>query len=318
MEVLLVGAGAVGQVYGRHLALGGARVSFLVKERHAAAARRGYTMYPLRRRHRRDPVRFEPDGVLVGAAEAQGRRWDQIWLCTSTPALEGPWLNDLLGGIPDASVVTLQPGLHVRERLAELVGAERVVSGAIGLVSYQAPLPGEEVTEPGVAYLFPFGGASRFSGARERVEPVVRTLKAGGCPARIDADAQRFLSFSSAILMPHIVALEGEGWSLRALRRSDLLCVGSRASRQALAIVAAELGARPPWYHVLVRPVPMRIGLTVAPHAVPFDLEAYLQYHFTKVGDQTRGLVAGYVDAAERHGLPADALAALRDRVLQA
>ena len=37
MRVLLVGAGAVGQVYGWHLARGGAATSFLVRPRHAEA-----------------------------------------------------------------------------------------------------------------------------------------------------------------------------------------------------------------------------------------------------------------------------------------
>ena len=36
MNVLIVGAGAVGQVYGRHLALGGAHVYYFVREKYAA------------------------------------------------------------------------------------------------------------------------------------------------------------------------------------------------------------------------------------------------------------------------------------------
>lgn len=318
MDVLLVGAGAVGQVYGRHLSRGGARVAFLVKEKHAEAARRGFTMYRLRSRRRREPERFEADRILSSAEEAHASRWDQVWLCTSSTALEGDWLGHLLGGIPDASVVTLQPGPTVRDRIGSMVGAERVVSGAIGMVSYQAPLPGEEVPEPGVAYAFPFGAASRFSGAPERVRPAVETLRRGGCPARVDADAQRFLSFSSGILMPHIVALEGAGWSLRALRRGPLLGVAARASRQILRIVAAQLDTRPPCYRPLVRRLPMQVGLWLAPHAVPFDLEAYLRYHFTKVGDQTRWLLAGYLEAAARHHLPSDAVVELRHRALGA
>ena len=312
----MVGAGAVGQVYGRHLALGGARVAFLVKPKHASAARRGFTMYPLRRRGRREPVRFDADAILTEAAEAHARPWDQVWLCTSTPALDGEWVDELLGAIPSASVITLQPGLHVRDRLAGIVGAERVVSGAIGMVSYQAPLLGEDVPEPGVAYAFPFGSSSRFSGERDRVAPIVAMLRAGGCPARIDADAQRFLSFTSAVLMPHIVALEGEGWSLSALRAGKLLPLAARASREVLQIVAHELGTRPPWYTPFIRITAMRIAFAAAPHAVPFDLEAYLRYHFTKVGDQTRMMVGRYLEAAERLELPSGAIAELSSRAL--
>ena len=314
MHVLIVGAGAVGQVYGRHLALSGARVSVWVKEKHAAEARTGFTMYPLRSRRKREPVRFEPESVLTTLGELQARSWDQVWLCVPTPALEGEWLRPFLDATGEATIVTLQPGLSVRERLAELVPRERIVSGAIGMVSYQAPLPGEEVPAPGVAYLFPVGTSSRFSGERARVEPIVDALRRGGCPARIDADAQRFLSFSSAILVPHIVALEAEGWSLAALRRGALLPIAARASREVMRIVGAELGAPPPWYRTLVRGFTMRCGFALAPHAVPFDLEAYLRYHFTKVRDQTRMMIAGYLDAAARHDLPADAVRTLKGR----
>ena len=315
IDVLLVGAGAVGQVYGRHLALAGARASVWVKPKHAAGARAGFTMYPLRSRKRREPVRFEPASVLTAVEEVQARRWEQVWLCVPTPALDGEWLGPLLDATGDATIVTLQPGLSVRERLAELARRDRIVSGAIGMVSYQAPLPGEDVPAPGVAYVFPFGTSSRFSGAPGRVEPVVSALRRGGCPARIDEDAQRFLSFSSAILVPHVVALEGENWSLAALRRGTLLPLAARASREVMRVVAAELHASPPWYATCVRGSSMRVGFTLAPHAVPFDLEQYLRYHFVKVHDQTRMMIGGYLEAAARHGLPADAIAELSARV---
>ncbi len=47
-RVLVVGAGAVGQVYGLYLRRGGARVSFLVKPAHAAWCQRGFALHRLR------------------------------------------------------------------------------------------------------------------------------------------------------------------------------------------------------------------------------------------------------------------------------
>ena len=44
-RVLLVGAGAVGQVYGKYLQAAGCEISFLVKEKYADEARRGFTLY---------------------------------------------------------------------------------------------------------------------------------------------------------------------------------------------------------------------------------------------------------------------------------
>ncbi len=316
MDVLLIGAGAVGQVYGRHLALGGARVSVFVKESHAAEARAGFTMYPLRRRTRRDPVRFVPDAVLTTAREAQGRSWDQVWLCVPTPALEGAWLEDLLGGIDGATVVVLQPDVGAAERIASVVGEDRIVSGVIAMMSYQAPLPGEDVPVPGVAYVLPVGSRSRFSGAPDWVRQVVEALRAGGCPARVDRDVRRALGFSAALLMAQVVGLEGAGWSLRAFLRGPLLPVAARAARQAQALVAEDLGVRPPLSRWLVRPLPVRLAFALVRFVVPFDLEAYLRYHFTKVHRQTRLLMERYLATASRTRVPADAVRDLYDRVL--
>ena len=68
MNVLIVGAGAVGQVYGRHLALGGAHVHYFVREKYADECRRGFTFYPLnRRKPRAAPVHMAvaPGDILT-------------------------------------------------------------------------------------------------------------------------------------------------------------------------------------------------------------------------------------------------------------
>ena len=46
-RVLLVGAGAVGQVFGKYLQAAGCELSFLVKEKYADEARHGFTLYEL-------------------------------------------------------------------------------------------------------------------------------------------------------------------------------------------------------------------------------------------------------------------------------
>ena len=55
-RVLVVGAGAVGQVYGRHAQLAGADVTFFVREKYRDEVTRGFTMYPLNRRRNTEPV----------------------------------------------------------------------------------------------------------------------------------------------------------------------------------------------------------------------------------------------------------------------
>ncbi len=317
MKALLVGAGAVGQVYARHLALAGVDVSFLVKPKHAEEARRGFTMYPLRKRDRYDPVELRVKQVLTSLDEAGAARWDQVWLCLPTDAIEAEgYLSSLAAAIGEATLVYLQPGGHVPARMRAHFAEARLVAGAIGMVSYYAPLGDEEVPKPGVAYAFPLGSKTQFSGARahEAADP----LRRGGCPAKVVRDARVMLSKTGAIIQPFVVSLEGAGWRFAALSKSALLPIALRAMRQTLPIAAALGGYRAPAARLLIRPFVARIALKIAPFLATFDFERYLQVHFSKVGAQTRLLLPSYVSEGKRLGLPADAVTQLAEAVFGA
>ena len=96
MEILIVGAGAVGRVYGHHLAKGGARVSVWVRPRHEAELRAGVEVHRVRSRKKRERERFVPAEVLTTFDAIAARRFDQIWLCVPGDALVGGWIDELL------------------------------------------------------------------------------------------------------------------------------------------------------------------------------------------------------------------------------
>src|SRR5262245_49596595 len=123
MRALIVGAGAVGQVYGHHLARGGAEVAFLVKPKYAGEARAGFTLYPLnaRGRKRTEPVRWRDYRVLTDHDEVAREPCDQVYLTVSSTAVRGDWLPDLARKIGDATVIALQPGLDDREHVLQFV-----------------------------------------------------------------------------------------------------------------------------------------------------------------------------------------------------
>jgi ketopantoate reductase len=311
MNVLIVGAGAVGQVYGRHLQLGGADVSFYVKEKYVETCSAGFDLQVLNASGR-GSYRFEGAGVVTDPEAVTATRWDQVWLCISATALRGPWLEPFLKAIGEATLVAMQPGLDDRAFLAEQIADDQIVQGMISMVSYQAPLAGED-REPGVAYWFPPLSPSPFSGPNaERVQAVVDGLKAGKCPAKVHANASLEAARGSAILMPHLAALELEAWSLKGLRKSERLAIATAASKEALATVAAYTEtAVPGLMSCLVRPCLMGLVLGIAPTATPFPLEVYLKYHFTKVGDQTRFMIETYIETGKKHGLESPNLATL-------
>jgi hypothetical protein len=308
VRALIVGAGAVGQVFGRHLAEGGAEVTFLVKPAYADEARAGYTMYPLAR-GKKPPraVRFAGFGVITSAEEAAASAWDQVYLAVSSVALRaGTWLADLARATKDATIVFLQPNLDDRGVLTAVVDPVRVVDGTIGFISYHAPLPGEtRFAEPGMAYWFP-PAASPYSGTdRARVDAVVGALRAGKLPAKRIRDVPRMAPFPNAVLYSYLCALEGAGWSFATLRSGDYLRDAGRGAREAMAVAGKQVGAKPPLgVRMVARPTMIRIALRLMRRVVPIPMETYFKTHFTKTGEQTRIGVRAYIEAGKRLGLP--------------
>jgi ketopantoate reductase len=313
MRALVVGAGAVGQAYGYHLARGGAEVSFLVKPAHAAELAGPLTLYPLnrRRRQRTQPVQFRGFGVLTDPAGAR-EPWDQVYLAISSTALRaGDWFGRLAAAMGQATLVLLQPGPDDRRFVQRHLPDERIVQGVITLISYRAPLPGEtRFPQPGVAYWFPPLAPSLMSGAR--VAPVLAALRAGRLPARRHRNIGAVSSFPTALLMPLMAALERASWSFRTIREPGRLKLAAEAAREALRVMAHHEGRPAPWpLHLVNRPLAVRLALAAAPRLMPLDIETYLRVHFTKVGDQTRDFLRTYASLGEAAGLPTGALARL-------
>ncbi|PKN56639.1 MAG: hypothetical protein CVU56_15215 [Deltaproteobacteria bacterium HGW-Deltaproteobacteria-14] len=332
-HILVVGAGAVGLAYGYHLQRGGARVAFLVKPKYAAAARRGVAMYALNTKagRRREPVRFDGFEVLTETAEVAATRWDQVWLCLSSTALrapevqstrgshqgagerarpERPWFDALCGAIGEATLVSLTPALDDHAYLTARYPEDRVVSGMINMISYQAPLLGETVPEPGIAYYRP--GKNPFSGPdADRVGGVVAALAAGGWRAKRVKDAARSAAFGSAMMMPPIAALELSGWGFAETRRSPHLKTAVGAVSEAIRAVAAYRGEPRPLARFAIRGCVLRLLTRLAPRVLPLDVETYLHYHFEKVGAQTTLMLERWVTLGNERGVATPALGEL-------
>ena len=299
MRALVIGAGAVGQVFGYHLWKGGADVSFLVKPKYVDECRRGFRLYHL--------PHLEPIEFAATITTALDGAYDQIYITVSSTALRSGALDDVLRASGDAILVKLQPGLDDHAYLAARVAPARIVDGSISFLSYHAPLPGEtRFTAPGMAY-WCFPGKGPFSG--ERADAVVAALRAGDLPAKRVRDVSRQAAFPGAILGAFVAALEAADWSFATMREGGFAKLGAHAAAEALRVVGRELGARPPVaMRLAARPIAFRTILRVAPTVVPVDLEAYMKAHFTKVGDQMHDGIQTYIDRGKAAGIPVPAL----------
>lgn len=314
MRVLVVGAGAVGQVYGRHLSLGGCEVGFLVKPKYRRACEAGFDMYALNtsRDWSRAHTRLEGLEVLCEHDEVAAKPWDQVWLCMSSPALRSGFLDALLPTLGSATVVTFQPGLLDRAWLLERIPAQRLITGMIPFIAWQAPLPGERLEPTGIMYWLPPLSPTPLSGPADAVSAAVSALRAGGMGARTVADVSASAAPAAALFNVLMAALEIAGWRFEAFRKGDHADMAAAAARQSIAIAGAYHGQPAGPARWVARPWLMRLATRLAPALMPFDIETYLEYHFTKVGDQTRQSVDTWIAEGNQRGLHVDALQALR------
>lgn len=318
IHALVVGAGAVGQVYGEALARGGARVTFYVRERYRDETARGFTLVQLSGRGRRAARRFEGAGVVTSPAEVAALRLHQVYLAIPSTGLVEPWLGELIAAIGEATLVNLTPSAGDREVvLAAGMPPDRLVDGFISIVSYHAPLPGSSERAPagehgspvpeGTTVWFPPMSPNLFSGPRDRTAAVVSALRAGGLPAAVHRDVPTRTAFMSSAFMAILLALEAHGWSLARLRREGL-SLAAAGARQAMHVIAHAFGSPPLGMRLVLWPPILRMVLRLAPRATPFPLEPYLRYHFTKVGAQTRHIIGVAIERGRAAKLPVDQL----------
>lgn len=320
-RVLIVGAGSVGQVYGYVMALGGAQVTYRVRERYADEARRGFLLYRLRGVGgllKPKPARFGRFDVITTDEEVAAGQWDQVWLTIASPALRGEWLAPFLEAIGDATLVTLQPGPEDYELLCEHLPAAQLVQGLIHIVSYHTPMPEEDPNRaPGMAWWVPPLTPMNLSGVDEgRTRRAIDVLSRGGMRARRVPSVHAMMIFATTILNSFLQALELEGWSFRRLIQSGRLATAARARAEAAAALSARWSLPVPGLHAMLGPGTLELLLRAAPKLAPFPVEAFLREHFIKVGAQTRQTAALYIRLAEDHGLPCGALRSLQAELL--
>ncbi|RJF89284.1 ketopantoate reductase [Oleomonas cavernae] len=311
MKILIIGAGAVGQVYALYLSKAGHDISFFVKEKYTNELGAGLTLHRLTRRGH-VTERLEGFGIVTSPAEVAARTWDQVWIAISGDALRGELAGQVLAAAGGATVIILQPDINNDQHVRKIVPPEQIVMGAISFLSFQSPLPGNDDPE-GMAYFLDPLRSTLMAGPDARAEPAVAALRQGGLRAKRVRDIGRATAVGLALLQTMVAVLESNGWDYAGLAGSPAMKRGRVAVREAMDAVAAETG--------LPVPLPLKLAATsmvwrllipLSRRTLPFDVEAALRYHFSKVGAQTRMLIDSYVDLGNKHGLPTAGLAALR------
>ena len=299
----MVGAGCVGQVFGRALQRGGCELHFYVREKIVESLRNGVVVYPLNTRRDRSGEPLAGYGLVSSPEQAAAARWDEVWLCVSSPALQGEWLGALTRATEGAVWVLLQPGLSDRALLLSHVPEAKLVQGLIPFMSWMAPLPGEQVRVPGVMFYQPPFSPAPFSGPAEPVRTIVATLRRGGQPARVSDDVDRETALGSSLLLPIVGALELHGWSFSRMRADGGAAQAATTAQATVAIAAKVHGQAPPPWLGFIRGGLLSLATHVAPRFLPLDLERFFERHFRKVGDQTRLSLQALAERGQGFGM---------------
>jgi 2-dehydropantoate 2-reductase len=186
MRYLVIGAGALGSVFGGFLARAGQDVTLVGRERHIARIReRGLDISGIWGEHL---VKME--NLFTDTAALRGETFDAVLMCVkSYDTMQAVRDAALLVGT-ESVVVSLQNGLGNVETIAEVVGWDRTVGGRV--------IFGVEFVEPGSVKITVYAeevmlGSPRQQVKRERIERIVTDFTAAGIPTLYTDEIEKYI-----------------------------------------------------------------------------------------------------------------------------
>jgi ketopantoate reductase len=326
MKILIVGAGAVGLVYGHHFTNAGHQVTFFVKEKYqqslAADKQKGVVLYHLNKdKHLKSPVRFTHFTTITEWDDADG--FDLIALSISSNALRQLPLfiiNDKIESSMNAArLLMLHPSEEDLAYLTTVIAKEHILQGMITLISYQTDYINEGINPAGTAYYLPAlpmpisTSQSLLPQIQDnlKLKEIVTLFNQSGIKAKAVNSTLDDSQLISAFLITFLCALEAAEWQFGRLKNSKKLLQKLSAAQAALLpqkMIAK--GVLIPFKKrlltALLKPLFYKMLIIISPRVMPLPLEAYLKKHFLKVRPQTLMYLQEYQDT-----YPSKALAEL-------
>ena len=239
MKVLIVGGGAVGQVFGLHLQNAGVELGFYELPANAEKLKQaldqgGLPLYQTTFFHRREPLvhHLKNFRVLTDIAESQSFHPDQIWFTVPSPVYYSSWFKEFLQQVPSERVVCFVPEGGRPEFFPDGV-EDRVVFGGTTFMAWQGG-PQAGGGHPGGInyYRSPLG--IPLTGKAETCHSVAQLLKKAGFKVSIEQPGSDMQASVTAVMTAFVAGLELAGWSLKAYRKSPWLKQAAAACREAV------------------------------------------------------------------------------------
>jgi hypothetical protein len=313
MKVLMVGCGAVGQVFGLFLQKAGVELGLYDLPATADRLKQalnhgGMPLFQISRSRGQDPSahHLENYQVLMDFGGCQRFKPDQIWFTTPSPVYHSEWFREFLQNMPSGRVVCFAPEGARSEFYPESVDKDRLVFGGITFMAWQGDLEGSGGRPEGVNFwLSPL--AIPLTGTEKACVEVGQLMKRAGLRADIQRQASPMQASVTAVMTAFVAGMELSGWSFVAFRKSPWLNRAAAGSREA---VLSQLSGASIFAKTLLGILSSSAALFLAtfflPLLFPFDLEKYLKFHYLKTRDQTLTLLDVFATDGKRRGLPVE------------
>ncbi|MBK9260894.1 MAG: oxidoreductase [Polyangiaceae bacterium] len=285
MHVIVLGAGALGRIYGARLAAAGVAVSFLVRKSRLDETY-SFVVEQVNGEKRRNVVE-RPNRIATIPNDATlvllTVRFDQIDRIRHDPNDE---LANLLRAAPAAPVVVLSPALAPQlEALKNVVG-RRVVSAMPGVFGYI-----DDVDDRGVVRYWATGIAPTLfddeasgevhSLSRDALEVLARRLTNDGLPTRFERDVASLNAASTTAFFPLIAAIDAGHGVDGVLGDKELLDTAISAAKECETL-GKKIGKVAPWAQLLTRfigPYTIKPGVALARRVAP-ETVRFVERHF--------------------------------------
>ncbi|WP_437935403.1 ketopantoate reductase family protein [Sorangium sp. So ce341] len=312
MRISIVGAGALGRVYGVRLAAQGDDVTFVVRPERVRGAR-PFVIEQVNSADRRDTLerpRLAADIPADAEVVLVTVRFDQLSPGGAAPRpAEGRTVADLLLRGPAVPVVVLTPLLPPQRASLEEAARRRITPAMPSVSGY--------LDERGVVRYWIVGFASTLiddeGGApaeRPLLEELARRLTSADLPARLDPDVGAQNAATTTAFFPLIAAIDAGGGTSALLANEGVLGTALAATRECMAL-ADRVGTVAPWTKLLTRaigPFTLKPGAALARLVAPEALR-FLDAHFgPKLHAQHLAMGAAVLAMGREHGVSLPAL----------
>jgi len=307
MRVLMVGFGAVGQVFGLFLQKAGVELGChdrpaATEKMKQALEHNGLSLFQVQSRGK-PPLAHRLDNfqVLADITECQRFKPDLIWFTVPSPVYYSEWFRTFLQQVPAEHVACFTP----EGRRAEffLPGTGRhVVFGGVTFMAWQGDLDGGGGQPNAVNFWLPPLGIP-LQGTEKSCSTVKQLLQKGGFKVTVGkADSSQQAS-TTAVMTAYVAGLELSGWSLSQFRKSPWLSRSARAANEAALSQIGRPGLSTKLsIGMLCSSTVFFLITSLLPLIFPFDIEKYLKFHYLKTRDQTLALLEVFALDAEKQG----------------